>query len=170
MGWQALRRRGWGCVVIAIGVGLGACGRPSSRSPEVHFGVEQNPTRAAVGLPPVRPDWRHAALDRETLVWSSPQDPQSANARRYDKLVAYDRGRIVEEVDFYTNGRKYNVKVTDTDMASRLESVVIHYNYERAARGVDPWACALTRGPQDEKLTLPQAEQVLASWGLRRVD
>jgi hypothetical protein len=136
----------------------------------VRYGIEHNATRRLVGLPLVNPEWRTASLDSETLVWSSPFGPQRGAPSHYDKVVVYDRGAIVEEVDFYTNGRSYVLEDPSSGRVPRLESVVIHYNYERAARGAQPWSCALTRSSTDEEISFEEAEKVLTSWGVRRLD
>ncbi len=171
-------QRAVGCALLAAAMGvagvtagsLEGCGRPSSRQPEVRFGIEHNSTRKLVGLPLVNPEWRTATLDNETLVWSSPFGAQRGEPSHYDKVVVFDRGEIVEEVDFYTNGRPYTLDDPGAGRVLRLESVVIHYNYEKAARGAPPWSCALTRSSNDEEISLEEAEQVLTSWGVPRLD
>jgi hypothetical protein len=123
-----------------------------------------------VGLPVVDPSWRGSLLDAETLVWQSPMGTPRGRSSYYDKLVSYSRGKIVEEVDFYSNGQRYDVETPAGGKEPRVVNLVIHFNYERAARGKDPWSCALTRGPTDEEMSLEQAEDVLASWGLKRLN
>jgi hypothetical protein len=169
MGYGSLRRAA-GCVALMAVLVAGGCGRPSSRVPEVRYGVEHNPQRRQAGLPLVNPGWSTASIDDQTLVWTAPGGAQRGASSHFSKLVVYDRGEVLEEVDFYTNGHPYVLDVPGTGRVPRMESMVIHYNYEKAARGAPPWSCALTRGNTDEEMSLPDAEQVLAGWGLHRVE
>lgn len=171
-----------------------SCNRESN-SPFVKFGERQNAERRRLGLPIADPTWRRASLDSQSYVWSSPQGGRRGVPSYFDKLLTVDGQTLVEEVDFYTNGKWVTTPssagapvtaalvdvpdmgaLTNTSQGpgtpgdGRLTSLVIHFSYERSARGMDPWSCALTEGATDREMTLPEAETLLASWGLKRLN
>lgn len=156
-------------LVVPCLFAFSACERTLSRSPDVRFGSQQNDTRKKVGLPTVESAWLSTTVDN-SVVWSSPNEPHPGSPAYFNKLVTYDGPRIVEEDDFYSNGEHFTVSNPGEPPESRIVNVVVHFNYERAADGQSPWSCALVAGPVDQEISLDRAEQILASWGLKRLN
>jgi hypothetical protein len=160
----------YGVCLMAFSVSaLAGCGKTLSRSPQVRFGTEQNDARRHLGLPLVDPHWIAVTVDGSVL-WSMPEEPGGAPPSHFSKLVTYDGPRLIEEVDFYSNGKRFEVRTPGCAPEVRTVNLVIHFNYERAAAGRSPWSCALCDSATDKEISLDRAEQILASWGLKRVN
>ncbi|HVX86307.1 MAG TPA: hypothetical protein VH253_16100 [Phycisphaerae bacterium] len=157
------------CLVLFALPAFSGCGRSLSRSPTIRFGPQQDDTRRRLGLPTVDSHWI-ATTFNNSVLWSAPEEVRDGPPMHFSKIVTYDGTHLIEESDFYSNGKSFEVRTPGRPPERRTVDVVVQFNYERAAAGQSPWSCALCQSATDEEISLPQAEKVLASWGLQRLN
>jgi len=84
-----------------------------------------------------------------------------------------DKGVHDREVDVYATGRRFPPDDPDY-IGSGItdpEQLVIVYDLEKEKKGENPWSCAWAKDTGVvQKLTLSEAEDLLKTWGVKRLN
>jgi hypothetical protein len=150
----------WLCLLAILGSSCGLLELP--KTPEdINL---TNPMRIARKLPVIDKKWTSSVSGKDTFRWSS--FTFTGNVAMYAvKNVTYSEGLPVKEQDTYYGPTKYQ-----TVDANSNEALYIYYDYKVADAGQNPWRCVLERGYETTDLSLSDAEVLLKSWGLSRLN
>lgn len=134
------------------------------------FSSEYNKQRRRIGLPIIEKNWvnYNKFNNAQEAAWSIPgtnfDEPCHSG-----KKVFYESGKWKEEEDYYYSGKKY--MSGDPDAGKLHESITINYRFgENGIAGV--WTCHYQGANKaiDDTITLKEAEEILKSWGLTRLN
>jgi hypothetical protein len=168
---RTTRKYLWVLTVAVGATGLLQCTNPP---PASTFGPADNPRRRADGLPELPGDWvvrrGYTRSDNVSDTW---MPPVAGTGPRYClKAISAKGGKILWEEDGYTNGRAYKNRDPDHSDLVEYEGLSIQYYYDLHANQ-NPgkkWRCFLRLENDDREIDLAEAEKILESWGLRRLN
>ena len=148
-------------VILAIGV-LG-CSKPQ-------FGRSYNEDRIQRGLPIISENWVTGNIWGTETMWNlDGWNSNSGKAVHSGKKVAYQDGKRTWEEDYYYSGRTFDGSIIDPDSGTAWESITVHYDYTSPD---DSWSCHVIsdRHGGITTVTIQDAEKILTSWGLSRLN
>ena len=146
--------------IVTILVCAPGCGVPPSQ-----LGAGHNNVRKEKKLPIVKPDWKVYQSLRTETSWSSPYSCDGTPGHAGKKVFCV-KGAVLQEEDYYYSGKTF-VPSWDPDASKVSEMVTIHYDY---AKTNSPWTCSHVTSNGLTHLSLAEAEDVLRSWGLERLN
>jgi hypothetical protein len=144
----------------------------SVQSPAPRFGVEHNAERIKRELPVILPQWENYNVGNNAseAAWRmASYDFDSGRAEHFGKKVGYPSGALDWEEDYYYSGRKFDSSIIDPDSGTAWERITVHYDYHASD---SPWQCSVIsdRHGGMKQITLEEAEAILRSWGLKRLN
>jgi hypothetical protein len=161
-------------VVAALGLTFAACS-PQSSSPRC--GVEFNPERVKRGLPVILPTWENRTSKGLSEWWVTNRfdSGKPMHTRKTIGWGAHGDAALDDETDTYVSGRAFDGSVL-TNVNTDRESITIRYRHHDdrndAIRFPSPWDCYLNsaRHGGRKEISLEEAETILSSWGLKRLN
>lgn len=134
-------------------------------APPPRFGLEQNGARKETRLPVVEPNWRLTQSLNSEAAWSTGYK-FDGTAGHAGKKVLYPGGNLTVEEDYYYSGKTF-VPAWDPDAGTISEGITIRYDYTTTNA---PWKCFYCNKDNLAEIPLDEAERVLQSWGLKRLN
>ncbi len=164
-----MRRMAVATLLALIPLSLAGCSL--LRLPDPKYGRAFNAERMRIGLPLIEDNWQPSQCDRFGCVWVNPareEDYGKHRAVHYSKSQDIRGGALLSEGDTYFGPEDYVVD----DGATVREQLGIGYNFQEVED--DPlgglgWVAWLQDRDGSRQITMEEAEQVLARWGLRRL-
>lgn len=155
-------------VLIALTtLSLAACS--VFRRPEPKYGREFNAERMKIGLPIIEEDWQLSRSDKGRCSWvtSRREDKARRQPVHFSKDVNYRTGMLLSETDLYFGSEDWFL-----DGETYREELTVTYSFrvdDYASRRRLGWSAWLTDRDGSREISLEEAEQVLARWGIQRL-
>jgi hypothetical protein len=129
----------------------------------------RNALREQRSIPIIPSDWVVRA-DRSAVAWDNPdfRNGKETPMHQYKFLTFanIDSGEILEETDRYESGRRW----VDPDAGTMHEYLDITYSFELERQAKPPWKAEVREnGSSPRQITLAEAEEILARWGIDRL-
>ena len=155
-----------GLPLIVSMILLAGCGKPLPPK----FAQGSNPRRKEIGLPVIGEDWvnYNRGNNRSEAAWNTPGS-NHASPNHAGKKVIYSSGQWQYEEDCYYSGK--TGPSPDPDGGTQWEKVTVSYAFVPYNNCPTGWTCRY-QSPTDwgEKITLKEAESILESWGVKRLN
>jgi hypothetical protein len=148
---------------VIVVLGLSGCSDPQ-------FGRSHNQDRIERNLPIIAENWITGNVWATETMWKQPEwNSNSGKAAHTGKKVAYQDGKRTWEEDYYYSGRKFDGSIIDPDSGTAWEKITVHYDYTAPK---EPWRCHVLSDRHGglTKITLQEAERILETWGLSRLN
>ena len=157
---------GWFLLFLVMLIG---CDWRPAKTP---FGHEYDATRRKYGIPVIPQSWIIERQGYRQVDWYNPVFKTPTGSRIpihacKTVLVGKD-GQLEQEEDTYYSGRQF--KSLDPDVSFEKECLITLFDYRRQRLGQQPWSCSLSAGTFDTNRTLSEADEIIHSWGLQRLD
>jgi hypothetical protein len=152
-------------VVAAVALGGGGCARGVSHVDT--YGIRFNEQRARRGVPTIPAEWQ--ATDVQSYFdYSNPRPPVRKPHRLSKRVVVGANGQIASETDTFFSGKSFYFSPKQITLPEEID---IRYDYTSEKTG-SPWKVFATLGPNRiaQSIRLDEADQILASWGLSRLN
>jgi hypothetical protein len=129
------------------------------------YGILYNSERQKRGLPTIPPTWEIQNIGNY-FDCVNPQQREGSPERVAKRINVDQKGSISSETDTFASGKIF---YDGPDHLRLFQTVTMEYNYQAEKTG-NPWAIYADLGPTQrmQKITLPEADRLLGSWGLRR--
>jgi len=159
--------------LVALSVLVSGCGESNGDyfKRVAAYREARNPLREQKNIPVIPGNWVVRA-DRSAVAWDNPDFTSGKGGPlhhyKFLRFTDIDSGTILAETDHYESGKRWD----DLDAGTLHECLDITYSFDLERQGSPPWAAELRRlrssGP--EQISLAEAEQVLKSWGIERLE
>jgi hypothetical protein len=145
---------------------LAGCGKPTPAK----FAQGSNPKRKEIGLPIIGKQWmNYNRFNNGTeAAWRTPGSNHDS-PNHASKKVLYKSGQWEMEQDYYYSGKTGSSP--DPDGGTQWEKVTVSYAFVPRSGYPKGWTCHY-QSPTNwfEETTLEEAERILTSWGIKRLD
>jgi hypothetical protein len=149
-----------------------ACGSLPSR-PAPKYGPEHNAERMRIGLPILPENWKPVYSGTDGATWMNPEADAKERARipvHSEKSVHYEDGVLISEGDSYYGSKDYTYEDgTDREFVG----ITYHFKIGKNDRLQQLGWTARRRDatePHGKDISLEEAEAILNTWGLQRLN
>ncbi len=132
------------------------------------YGREHNDERKRHLIPVIPDDW----FEQDDGWWKPSRDIAQTVPHHCQKYITYDEQGLHTENDTYYSGKTYPEPDSDSGPgAKRRERLDITYDYDAKGEERYPWTFHIDSGERSKPPgTLEEAEAILKSWGIERLN
>ena len=153
-------------MILASCLLLTGCWKPAPPQ----FAQGSNQKRKEIGLPVIVEDWvnYNRGNNASEAAWRVPGSSHDSS-NHTGKKVIYGSGAWQFEQDYYYSGK--TGQCPDPDGGKQWEKVTVSYAFVEYNNNPTGWTCRY-QSPTNwsEKISLKEAESILESWGVKRLN